>query len=277
MSSPSILKFVANDKPLLNANYAILGAPVRHMFMIATVWYLSKQLKKENIRILEIGSWVGASALSWAQGIHTYCQDKGTITCLDAWQPFFDRTTHTDDVYHKMEQALVSDTAYQLFLHNINTIPNTIVHQHLRGKSENILPLLREESFDIIFIDANHTYEAVLQDIKLAIPLLKNNGIICGDDLNKQLFEVDESHARMNANIDYVKDANKGFGYHPGVTLAVAEALGEVSVWHGFWAVQKNHDAWKKISLQGMPVEYPHHFPEHILQRVRDDFAKVSL
>ena len=277
MCSQSVLKFIANEKPIFNADYAILGSPVRHMFMIATVWYLSKVMKKENLHILEVGSWVGASALSFAQGLKSHCNATGTITCVDAWQPFFDRSLHTDDVYRKMEEALISDTAYQLFLHNTNTLPKTITCQHLRGQSDAILPILREKSFDIIFVDANHTYAAVLNDIKNAIPLLKEGGILCGDDLNKQLHEVNAAHARSHADRDFVKDPEKGFGYHPGVTLAVAEVFAEVSVWGGYWAMQKHQDTWKKISLQGMPEEYPEHFPEHTLQRVKSAFKDIVI
>ena len=56
--------------------YAILSAPVRHVFMITTVWYLAQEKKREDMQILEIGSWVGASALSFAQGLKTHNDAK---------------------------------------------------------------------------------------------------------------------------------------------------------------------------------------------------------
>ena len=36
--------------------------------------------------------------------------------------------------------------------------------------------------FDLVFIDANHSYENINQDIKVWIPKIKNNGIISGHD-----------------------------------------------------------------------------------------------
>jgi len=277
MSNQSLLNFIAGPKPIFNVEYTILSAPVRHIFMMATVWQLTKMKKNPGLQILEIGSWVGASALSWAQGLKIHNDAQGTITCVDAWKPFFNRETHQDDVYIKMEQALSSDTAYQLFSHNINTIPNTITCQHLRGKADNILPLLRENTFDIIFIDADHAYTPVLKDINHSLALVKDGGIICGDDLNLQLHEVDQDNTKKHAEADFIKDPQTGRNHHPGVTLAVGEIFGKVSTWGGFWAMQKQGDTWVKISMKDMPVHYPEHFPESALQKAIDHLNDIEI
>lgn len=275
MSNQSLLKFIAGSKPLFNAEYAILSAPVRHVFMMGCVWYLTKMHQKPDMQILEVGSWMGASALSWAQGLRLHNQGKGMITCVDAWKPFFNRDTHKNEVYQIMEQALHSETAYQLFLHNVSTLPDSMICQHLRGQSETLLPLLREQSFDVVFIDADHAYTPVLRDIKNSLSLVKEGGIICGDDLNLQLFQVDKAETIKNAETDFIKDPKTNRNYHPGVTLAVAEVFGEVSSWGGFWAMQKKENAWHKISLKGMPVYYPEHFPENMVKKAKDHFADL--
>lgn len=272
MSSKPMLQFIAGNKPIFNIDYAILSAPVRHVFMMAAVWHLTKAAKNDNMQILEIGSWVGASALSFAQGLSLHNNGKGTITCVDAWKPFLEREEKQDNVYDTMEQALGTEAAYQLFSHNINTLPTSITCQHLRGKSDNILPLLRPETFDIIFIDADHAYTPVLRDIKNSLDLVKDGGIICGDDLNMQLMQVDKENALKNAEADFIKDPKSNRNFHPGVTLAVAEVFGEVSMWGGFWAMQKQGTEWKMISLKGMPVHYPNHFPESALKKAEDHF-----
>lgn len=277
MSHQPMLKFIAGSKPVFNMEYAILSAPVRHTFMMATVWHLTKEQKRTNFQVLEVGSWVGASALSWAQGIQLHNDARGTITCVDAWKPFFDRNTHKDDVYLKMEQALSTDSAYQLFLHNIASLPSTITCQHLRGQSDNLLPLLNNETFDVVFIDADHAYTPVLKDIKNSLRLVKDGGVICGDDLNLQLSQVDAELTRTNAEMDLLKDANSGRNYHPGVTLAVAEVFGEVSAWGGFWAMQKCGGTWKKISMKGMPVDYPAHFPESAVEKAANHYKDIVI
>lgn len=277
MNHSHLLKFIAGYQPILNMEHGILSAPVRHIFMIACVWYLTKKNPIKNLQILEVGSWIGASTLSWAQGLNEFNQAQGAISCIDAWQPFFDRQTHQEKVYHDMELALGSETAYQLYLHNVGTIPNSITCQHLRGQSANLLPLLRENTFDIIFIDGDHRYQAVLKDIELSLSLVKESGIICGDDLNLQLFQVDQAHADHYREYDFIHDPKTKHNFHPGVTLAVHEIFNEVSVWGGFWAMQRQKNQWQKISLKGMPTSFPKHFPTSALKKAEDHLKDIEI
>lgn len=276
MSNP-ILNFIAGKNSIFNIDYAILSAPVRHVFMMSTVWYLTQEKKRSDFQILEIGSWLGASALSWAQGLKIHNNSQGTITCVDAWKPFFNRETHQDNVYVTMEQALSSEAAYQLFIHNISTLPSSITCQHMRGKSDSILPLLRENCFDVVFIDADHSYTPVLRDIKNSLSLVKDGGIICGDDLNLQLSQVDKDNTVRHAESDFIKDTKTQRNYHPGVTLAVAEVFGEVSMWGGFWAMQKCGNKWNPISMKNMPVHYPEHFPESAIMKAKDHLKDIEI
>lgn len=277
--SNHLLKFINGNKPIFNAEYAILSAPVRHLFMIASIWNLNKakKAKDPNFQILEIGSWVGASALSFAQGLREHNGSMGTITCVDAWRPFFDRNTHNKEIYAAMENALQSETAYNLFLHNIRTIPESIACQHFRGTSNQILPLLKSEAFDIVFVDADHSYTPVKSDINNSLRLVKEGGIICGDDLNLQMFQVDKKVAKEFCESDFIKDEKSTRNYHPGVTVAVDEIFGEVSVWGGFWAMQKQGATWKKISFRDMPVIFPEHFPDDAKQKAAAHFKDIEV
>lgn len=276
MSYQNLLKVISPDKPILDIQYSILSAPVRHVFMMGIIWYLTQKKSIENLQVLEIGSWYGASALSWAQGLKLHNQSKGTINCVDAWVPFFDRNIHQDDVYVLMENSLASDVAYNIFLHNMKSLPSTINCQHFRGKSQNILPLLTQ-AFDVVFIDGDHTYKAVKKDIEQSLHLVKESGIICGDDLNLQLHQCDAATVRANPDKDFIKDPKTGRNYHPGVTLAVAEIFGEVSMWGGFWALQKIQGKWQKISLQGMPINYPEYFPNSAIEKAKDHLKDITI
>ena len=74
MNDINFLKSLDKQKTFLDHKHAVLSAPVRHLFMIGVVWYLNR--KKSNLSVLEIGSWFGASTLSWAQGILRYADSE---------------------------------------------------------------------------------------------------------------------------------------------------------------------------------------------------------
>ncbi len=278
MSYQNILNTISPKKPIFDIQYGILSAPVRHCFVIGTIWYLKKNNPNlKNLNILEIGSWLGASSLSIAQGLELYNDAKGSITCIDAWKPFFDEEKNTDDVHKNMQAMLGSDIAYNIFLHNISTVSETILTQHLRGKSENVMPMLKSGQFDMIFIDADHTYEPVKKDILNAISLIKDGGIICGDDLNLQLFECNSELAKKSFDKDFIKDTKTGRNFHPGVTLAVDEIFGKVAAFGGFWAIQKNGKNWKIPSYKNMPIIYPKHFPQSALDKAKSHMNDIKI
>ena len=179
MNDINFIKKLNKNEPFLDHKNAVLSAPIRHLFMIGVIWYLSKN--KKNIDILEIGSWFGASTLSWAQGLTKYTNLDSSITCIDAWEPFFDMDIHADKTYaNEMEDLLESEFAYNIFLHNMRTIKKKLKTQHFRGKSENILYQLKDEIYDVVY-DTNHTYIPVSKDIQNSLRLVKDGGIICGD------------------------------------------------------------------------------------------------
>ena len=278
MSYQNILETISPNKSIFNIKYGVLSAPVRHCFMIGTIWNLKKQNPNlKNINILEIGSWLGASALSFAQGLVDHNNAQGSITCIDAWVPFFNEEKNSNDIHKNMQAMLGSDIAYNIFLHNIKTLPKSITCQHLKGQSDNIMPMLKAEQFDVIFIDADHTYEPVKKDILHSIPLIKDGGIICGDDLNLQMFECDNELAKKSGDQDFIKDTKSGRNFHPGVTLAVDEIFGKVAAFGGFWAIQKDGKNWKIPSYKDMPVIYPKHLPAEVILKAKDHMNDIVI
>ena len=92
--------------------------------------------------------------------------------------------------------------------------------------------------------------------------MVKDGGIICGDDLELQADQVDIDFARSNENIDYIEDPNTGQHYHPGVTMAVNDTIGNVSNYFGYWMVKKSHTHFEKVNFDRMEVFAPYHFDE---------------
>ena len=56
--------------------------------------------------------------------------------------------------------------------------------------------MLPRHAFDIAFIDGDHAYTAVLRDLQAACELIRDGGILCGDDLELQIAEIDIGYAR---------------------------------------------------------------------------------
>lgn len=143
--------------------------------------------------------------------------------------------------YSGMNAIAERGLAYELFRHNTSFMPPGVNLQHIRSTLPQVFGCLKEGGFDLIYIDASHQYEDVLQDIRLASRLLKQGGILCGDDLELRIDECDEGQARANLTVDFVADQQRGVSYHPGVTCAVADFFGR-EVWSKFgtWAMQKS-------------------------------------
>ena len=141
--------------------------------------------------ILEIGTWKGQSAISMGLiakelGIET------TIVCLDTWLGSIDfiNAIAKDDIDRDTKPIFGYPSVYYQFLTNV------ISHE----LQDIIIPFPQTSSigcrwlenkkilFDLIYIDGSNDYRDVMIDLESAWPLLKENGVIFGDDYNHHLF-----------------------------------------------------------------------------------------
>jgi Methyltransferase domain len=68
-----------------------------------------------------------------------------------------------------------------------------------------------DEYFDFIYIDADHTYDAVLEDLNKWYPKLKKGGIISGHDYIDGDYTLQVGHLVRFGVIDAVSDFRKWF------------------------------------------------------------------
>lgn len=99
---------------------------------------------------------------------------NGTLYMVDPWREDLGyEYTNTD--YYEFKNSLY----YQ-------TIENTKEYQDrsfmLRGFSNQMINLFENESLDFVYIDANHAYDFVKEDIELWYPKVKKGGIVSGHD-----------------------------------------------------------------------------------------------
>jgi hypothetical protein len=168
-----------------------------------------------------------------------------------------------------MANALKSDLAYEVFCHNAALTPQNVQITPIRGININILPKLKANKYDLVFIDGSHHYLDVLNNITKSERLLKLGGIICGDDLELQLKQYDHEFARMNMQSDYVRDPRSRKDFHPGVTMAVEEFFADVSCFSEFWAMRPTSTGYEKISFtEANGLHLPNHWPPESHQRI---------
>ena len=77
----------------------------------------------------------------------------------------------------------------------------------MRMFSNESVKLIPDESLDLVFIDANHSYESVKEDIKIWKSKIRKGGILSGHDYEHGVFKdvqkaVDDSLKNFNLEID---------------------------------------------------------------------------
>jgi SAM-dependent methyltransferase len=115
----------------------------------------------------------------------------------------------------------------------------------IKAPSARALPRLPESSADIVFVDGDHRYKPMKRDMLNARRVLRNGGILCGDDLHRELHEVEDMERH---NYAIAKGIEHSGDYHPGITQAVDEVFGrDFTRIDRLWAARKTLHGWGAI------------------------------
>lgn len=117
-----------------------------------------------NKTVLELGSYMGFSTICMAR----------TATIV------YSVDTHRGD------EHLGRHDTFQYFLGHLQRYKVIDKVALLVGYTYDILPRLTPGMFDMAFVDATHSYEAVSRDIEMTIPLLKPGGLIAFHDYQEK-------------------------------------------------------------------------------------------
>jgi predicted O-methyltransferase YrrM len=74
----------------------------------------------------------------------------------------------------------MKDNLYQKFKSNMNRLDG--LYKEHRMTTNEAVHLFKDESLDGVFIDADHSYEAVKLDIQNWMPKVRKGGILAGHD-----------------------------------------------------------------------------------------------
>lgn len=137
-------------------------------------------------RILEIGTWKGASALHMTRLLDDFGIRDAEICCVDTWLGSLEFWLNRDDpeVYGALALRHGYPSVYYTFLKNVaaagfqHTVTPFPVPSSLAAK----FFAHHEVKFDLIYIDGSHDYEDVASDISNCSNLLSARGVLFGDD-----------------------------------------------------------------------------------------------
>jgi predicted O-methyltransferase YrrM len=130
------------------------------------IW-LAEQAQKHR-HIIEIGSWKGRSTRALAD--NTF----GEVYAVDTWKGTYNEPIHEKELLGKSPDWLLNE-----FKSNMSDLFNVNI---IQGLSVDVAKQLSNLRFDMVFIDAGHTYQEVREDILSWYPLVTKGGLLSGHD-----------------------------------------------------------------------------------------------
>ena len=126
--------------------------------------YTLKYIKEGDI-CAEVGVWEGHLSSEILK------RKPSKLHLIDPWK--------TQDVIkrcYSIEQEKM-DEVYKNVLNKFGKLSNVEIHREFSINAN-----FPKQYFDWVYIDADHSCDAVRKDLKFYYPLLKKGGYLCGDD-----------------------------------------------------------------------------------------------
>jgi len=173
-------------------------------------------MNKEYITLLNRHSCKVGAEIGVLGGVTSVNLLKNTqiekLYCVDPWISYNEYPDYTGE-------GVLTDYR-ELFLKNTDLYKNRI--EVLVMYSSEAAKLIPDKSLDFVFIDANHTYPYVKQDIELWMPKVKLSGIVSGHD-----YGFPRTSKKYGVTMA-VKEAFKNFKLIGSVWYAIKENQEEV-------------------------------------------------
>lgn len=175
---------------------------------------LAREVAREGSIFIEIGPWKGYST-SFLGEVAREC--NGCVFCVDHWEG-------SKGVKRLEDEASTVDVFFT-FKVNMKALGLTGYVRPLLMESVVAASLIKDGIADLVFIDADHRYEAIKEDVKAWWPKVKTGGVLCGHDCERiytELDQMDRAEIDRTLNIDF----NLGLQCHSGVVKALGEFFG---------------------------------------------------
>jgi hypothetical protein len=156
-----------------------------------------------SAHFVEVGSWKGKSAAFMCVEI-VNSNKSIKFDCVDIW------TGEGRVGEYDKDPSVINQTLYNEFLENMSPVKH--VFTPVREWSDKAAERYADASLDFVFIDAGHSYENAIADIRAWLPKVKPGGTIAGHDYTSA----------------------------PGVKKAVDEVFKNIERSRGSWIVKIN-------------------------------------
>lgn len=140
---------------------------------------LSLSLPKELPIVVEIGSWLGKSSVILAKGIASKKYSK--LYCID---PFNADKDLIIKLKYNEYSSQYDKSLKNIFINNMTKCGVYDMINILQGYSHDFFKDFPYK-IDMLFIDGDHEYKSVYQDMLDWTPLLKPKGILCLHDVSE--------------------------------------------------------------------------------------------
>ena len=192
---------------------------------------LIKQLKFTG-KGVEVGTFKG----EFAKQILDSTDIDLKLFMVDVWMGLGDE--YKDASNHNIHTTAYADTMKSIEGHEHRAI--MIRTDSLRGSM-----MFEDKSLDFVYIDANHAYDYVVEDIKLWYPKVKHGGYLMGHDYIAMDWYKDPNFM-ANGKDKHIYAANGFyfgvFGVNPAVDEFCKRGWYELTItneWFGTWMIQK--------------------------------------
>lgn len=129
-----------------------------------------KNLLGDNLKIVEIGSYCGSGSII----ISDFFPDS-KLYCVDPWTKYHEEGSN----YDIDKQEIELQEAERIF---DSVIADKLNITKKKMYSSDYVKKVDDETIDFVYIDGNHGYSFVKEDITNWFPKLKNGGILGGHD-----------------------------------------------------------------------------------------------
>ena len=186
---------------------------------------LIQEVKKPGCVIVEVGSWLGNGStrviieeLRSVEGAKLYC--------VDTWNG-------THNVVHHQKIASNHDI-FDIYTRNIKSQGAELFVYPLRMMSVEAAKIFESKSIDMVFIDGDHAYKSIKEDIYFWKSKVRDGGILCGHDCECRPQDLPKSaNYTWQRDLDSIDGKGTIFSHlHIGVIAAVEEAFnGSANLW----------------------------------------------